>query len=110
MHCVTYSLVRETCFCAQMVWPMFGRKESCEYLGLYGMAGAGKSTLCKAMCNYSQAEFGANVFLLDLTSGDSLSRLKTLLEQMGVMNITLSKVATIEQVNGSLMCCFQVLK
>jgi hypothetical protein len=52
----------------KMAWSMFEGDGSCEYLGLYGMAGAGKSTLCKAMCNYSQGEFGANIYRVELAS------------------------------------------
>ncbi|KAG0625969.1 hypothetical protein M758_2G092400 [Ceratodon purpureus] len=62
------------------------------YLGLYGMGGVGKTTLCKAMCSYSQGEFGDRVCYVELPSEqvnegiarkDRLARLKHALRRLG---------------------------
>ncbi|KAG0586256.1 hypothetical protein KC19_2G076200 [Ceratodon purpureus] len=45
-----------------------GDEEIHWYLGLYGMGGVGKTTLCKAMCSYSQGEFGDRVCYVELSS------------------------------------------
>ncbi|KAG0586223.1 hypothetical protein KC19_2G073400 [Ceratodon purpureus] len=70
-----------------------GRDEEIHwYLGLYGMGGVGKTTLCKAMCNYSQGEFGDRVCYVELPSEqgiarkDRLARLKHALERLGGCN------------------------
>ncbi|KAG0586282.1 hypothetical protein KC19_2G078700 [Ceratodon purpureus] len=62
------------------------------YLGLYGMGGVGKTTLCKAMCSYSQGEFGDRVCYVELPSEqgnediagkERLARLKRALQRLG---------------------------
>lgn len=45
-------------------------------LGLYGMGGVGKSTLCKAMQSYFQGEFGGRVCRVELGSTETKARLK----------------------------------
>ncbi|KAG0586270.1 hypothetical protein KC19_2G077600 [Ceratodon purpureus] len=70
-------------------------EESHGYLGLYGMGGVGKTTLCKAMCNYSQGEFSDRVCYVELPSEqvnediarkDRLARLKHALGRLGGCN------------------------
>jgi predicted AAA+ superfamily ATPase len=93
----------------KMAWSMFERNESCEYLGLYGMAGAGKSTLCKAMCSYSQGEFGVDIYRVELTSDHAnvhlaehqrLLRLQRVLQQMAVDSRILERVSDEKQETG----------
>jgi hypothetical protein len=47
-------------------------KEGRLYLGLYGMGGLGKTTLCGAMCSYFQAEFRGRVYHVEV-QGDGVS-------------------------------------
>ncbi|KAG0556320.1 hypothetical protein KC19_11G043900 [Ceratodon purpureus] len=46
-----------------------------KYLGLYGMGSVGKTTLCKAMCSYSEGEFGGRVCYLELPSDQASERI-----------------------------------
>ncbi|KAG0586262.1 hypothetical protein KC19_2G076800 [Ceratodon purpureus] len=45
------------------------------YLGLHGMGGVGKTTLCKAMRSYSQGEFGDRVCYVELSSEQGTERI-----------------------------------
>ena len=63
-------------------------REGCYYLGLYGLGGVGKTTLCKAMCSYFQKEYGSRVCYVELPSDaeersaerDRISRLKSVIQ------------------------------
>lgn len=56
-----------------------------KYLGLYGMGGLGKTTMCKALCSHFSSEFGSKVFHVELGGHDEehrLDRQKKLLQKL----------------------------
>lgn len=44
-------------------------------LGIYGVDGVGKTTLCKSMCSYSQGEFGGRVVYVELPNDQANERI-----------------------------------
>jgi GTPase SAR1 family protein len=42
-------------------------------VGLYGVGGVGKTTLCKALCNHYEQDFYGRVQYMDFGSGDALA-------------------------------------
>lgn len=53
-------------------------------LGLYGMGGLGKSTICKAPCNHFQEEFCGRVCHVELGNEDPLSLQMQVLKKLSV--------------------------
>ena len=92
---------------------MGGDGDGHEYLGLYGMGGVGKTTLCKAMCAFYQGEFGGRVCYVELPSDQAsehvarderVARLKLVVQRLGRFDKSLSdSVSTEEQVRDVFM-------
>jgi len=60
-------------------------KLGCLYLGLYGMGGVGKTTLCGAMCSFYEVEFHGRVCHVELqhdTKYKRVERLKHVIRQL----------------------------
>jgi len=51
-----------------------------QKLGLYGMGGLGKTTMCKALCNHFQKEFNGRVCHVELGSESPLTLPKKVLK------------------------------
>lgn len=52
-------------------------------IGLYGMGGIGKTTICKAMCNEMSKEFNGKVCHIELkSSSESLQLLREVLKRL----------------------------
>jgi len=61
-------------------------ESECLYLGLYGMGGVGKTTLCVAMCSFHQVEFHGRACHVELQSDmkyEQIERLKHIIQELG---------------------------
>lgn len=82
---------------------MFNKEEGRQYLGLYGMGGVGKTTLCVAMCSYFQDQYCGKVLHVELISDQlkerRLARLKRAVRQLTDFDKYVSnRIASEEQV------------
>ena len=74
-------------------------------IGVYGMGGTGKTTLCKVMCNYYFAEFGGNVIHINLTSNTSVEHQKKVIAKLtGATQDELSRISDPDEVRNDLSC------
>ncbi|KAG0590866.1 hypothetical protein KC19_1G132100 [Ceratodon purpureus] len=67
-----------------------------KYLGIYGMGGLGKTTLCKSMCSYSLQEFGGRVVHLELPSEEG-SEANASKERVGRLKHVVQRLARFEK-------------
>jgi ABC-type dipeptide/oligopeptide/nickel transport system ATPase subunit len=73
-----------------------GDNKVCKYLGLYGMGGVGKTTLCKALCSYFQGEFCGRVCHVELTSDQGHERLASA-ERLACLKRVVQQLAAFEK-------------
>lgn len=56
--------------CVQVISRMFKERDGIHCLGLYGMGGSGKTTVCSALCRYFGPDFD-KVYHLEIGSNDN---------------------------------------
>ena len=59
-----------------------GSTSKVSVVGLYGMGGIGKTTICKALCNELSPKFGDFVCHIELGSGSELGMLQKALKKL----------------------------
>ena len=65
----------------QMIAQMFKDYKEIQCLGMYGMGGLGKMTICRALCGYFGPSFNHKVYHLQIGSNDSHKARANLLER-----------------------------
>ena len=87
-NCKLWFLIEAfTCLVAQAIWGTMNRVElSPRYgiglVGLYGVGGIGKSTICKALCNNLFMNFHGRVCHVELGAGNELELVREMLRKL----------------------------
>ncbi|MCO5571617.1 hypothetical protein L7F22_025363 [Adiantum nelumboides] len=84
---------------------LFDQQAGSIVVGMHGIGGSGKSTLCKAMANYYSQHFSGRSWWLELPSNATenailVNRIKDLLPYMSFGQDTVNRVSTLDQVRA----------